>query len=124
MPTNEERNWAMAAHLGQVVAVFLTAGTLSWLVPLLVWILKREESAFVEEHAKEALNFQITLFIVAVCYSAVAGLMICVFFLGVPMLILGGLAYIAIVLVLGITASLAASRGEHYRYPYTLRLIG
>lgn len=123
MPTNEERNWAMASHLGQVAAIFLTAGTLAWLVPLLIWIMKREESAFVEEHSKEALNFQISLLIITFCYSVISGLMVCVMGIGILMLIVGAIAYCVIVIVLGILAGLAASRGEQYRYPYTIRLL-
>ncbi len=122
VPTGEERNWAMAAHAGQVVAIVLTAGVLAWLVPLVVWLAKRDQSRFVAQHALEALNFQITLLLAVVAYTVLSGLLICV---GVGVLMLFALpaVYILIVTIFGLSGSMAASRGEGYRYPYILRLV-
>ena len=103
-PTKDERTMAMLCHLG---------GIMGFLVPLIIWLLKKDQSRFVEDQAKEALNFQITLLI----GHFVAGLTIC-FTLGV---VNGGLWVVG--LVFGILAAVAANKGEVYRYPFALRLI-
>jgi uncharacterized Tic20 family protein len=103
--TPEERQLAFLCHLG--------GAFLSILVPLIIWLLKKDQSRFVEDQAKEALNFQITLLI----GHFVAGLTIC-FTLGV---VNGGLYVVG--LVFGILAAVAANKGEVYRYPFAIRLI-
>ena len=63
-PTENERTWGMLAHLSAL------AGVVVWLLgcilgPLIVWIVRRDQSAFVAEHAREALNFNITVVLAA-----------------------------------------------------------
>jgi len=110
--TPEEANWAVAAHLlsfaGYVVPLLNIAG------PAAVWLTKRDESDFIELHAREALNFQISFTL----YMTVASILMFVLigFVLVPALVL--LDVVVIVL-----AALRASRGEFYAYPISLRLI-
>src|SRR4028118_1587101 len=59
-PTSEERNWAMAAHLGSFVAAYIALGLLA---PLLVLLVKGNTSPYVRRHSVESLNFQITMLI-------------------------------------------------------------
>lgn len=107
----EARNWAVGAHL---------AG-LSWLVslpgligPLIIWLVKGKDHPLVEAHAKEAVNFQLSLLIYGIASV-------------VLMLLLIGFVLIFIValmgLILPIVAAVKTSDGEAYRYPLTLRLI-
>jgi len=109
--TAEERNWAVAAHVGVFVAWLIG---LAILAPLVVFLVKGNESPFVRSHAVESLNFQITSIIVGVV-GFVLSFVIVGFFL------LAGwfLFYIVIVIV----ATVAASNGREYRYPLTLRLV-
>lgn len=109
---NDESNWGMFAHLSALVGFIIPFGSL--VAPLIIWLTKGKESAFVGEQAKEALNFQITMAIVfIVCF--------------VLSFILIGLLFMAIAaiadLVFVILATLTASKGQLYRYPYTLRLV-
>jgi uncharacterized Tic20 family protein len=60
-PTSEERTLALMCHVGG----FLTA----FILPLILWLLKRRDSAFVDHHGKEALNFQLTLTVAYVLVS-------------------------------------------------------
>jgi len=82
--------------------------------PLVVWLVKREEDPFIDEHGKEAVNFQITMLIAFL----VAGVLI---FVLIGILLLPLLAIANVVLV--IIAGMKASNGEHFRYPMTIRLI-
>jgi uncharacterized Tic20 family protein len=89
--------------------------------PLIVWLLKRDESAEVNEHGKESLNFQISMFI----YTSVLGVVTAILLLvliGFLLLPLFAILFVADV-VLVIIASLKASEGQLYRYPLTIRLI-
>jgi uncharacterized Tic20 family protein len=82
--------------------------------PLVVWLVKRNDYPFVDEQGKESLNFQISMTI----YALVAALLILVA-VGIPILI--AIAVLDVVFV--IIASVKSNRGEHYRYPLTIRLI-
>jgi hypothetical protein len=82
--------------------------------PLLVWLLKRDQSAFVAAHAKEALNFNITLAI-----GALICLLLLQFSIGILMAALLAIFW----LVMTIIAALKANEGLAYRYPFTVRPV-
>jgi hypothetical protein len=107
----EERNWALAAHLGSFVAAYVALG---FLAPLAVLLLAGRRSAFVRRHAVEALNFNLTVLV----YAAVSAVLVTVL-IGIPMLVALGLLYVVAVLL----GAAAASRGEDYRYPLTIRFV-
>lgn len=107
-----EQTYATVTHL-----TLLAHSILLPIVPALVmWLIKKDESSFVDDHGREAVNFQITL----VLYALISFPLIWVCGIGAVLLVV---AY-----VLGIVgmvlASLAAGRGEYYRYPMTLRFLG
>jgi|SRR6218665_573951 len=110
-PTADEKTWGMLAHLSALVTGFFG---LPFIGPLLVMLTKGKESAWVDQHAKEALNFQITA-TVAIWVAAVT--MFCL--VGFLLLPLVGLA----ALVLTIVAGVKANNGEMFRYPATVRLV-
>lgn len=114
---NEERNWAMAAHMGALIAAVVAMG---FLAPLAVLLYMGGRSDFVRRHAIESLNFQIMLLI----YLAVA-MLFAIFTLGLGLLVVVPLIGIAgiVVLIVILLATMAASRGEDYRYPLTFRFI-
>ena len=105
-PSNDDRNIATVTHLGGTVFSFIPA--------LIVWVLKKDDSEYISNQAKEALNFQITVLIAQ-------------FIAGVLALILIGFVFMGIIwlanIVLCIIAAISTSKGKTYRYPLTLRLI-
>jgi uncharacterized Tic20 family protein len=111
--TRDERNWAMLSHLLALVGYFLVPfGNV--IAPLIIYLMKKDESPFVADQSRESLNFQISVCI----YALISGVLI---------LILIGFLLLAVVLVAGailtIIASVKAANGVAYRYPLTLRLI-
>jgi uncharacterized Tic20 family protein len=103
VPTSDERTMAILAH---VLTLFF------WIIPpLIIYLVKKDESSFVAEHAKESMNFQITM--------AIIGLILFVTIVGILLLWLVGI----VVLVLVIVATIKASESKLYKYPFTLRLI-
>ena len=113
-PDKDARMWAVVAHLSPLLGWLIPyAGNI--ILPLLVWLLKREESPFVDDQGKEAVNFQITVTIL----MAISTVMIAVFCIGFLMMIVVGIGS----LILMILAAIQANNGVAYRYPYILRLI-
>jgi uncharacterized protein len=116
-PTSEERNWAMAAHLGSFVAAYAALGLLA---PLLVLLVKGDASPFVRRHAVESLNFQITTLI-----WVVIGFAVVLFTLGlgivvvIPIAVVVATFYVVVVIVAGVRAA----GGRDYRYPLTWRFV-
>jgi uncharacterized protein len=110
-PTPEERNWALVAHIGTLVAAWFAMG---FLCPLIVMLTKGSSSPYVRRHAVESLNFQLSLLI----YLLVS-LVLAVILIGfVLMAVIGVFALVVIII-----ATAKASQGEDYRYPLTIRLV-
>ncbi|MHC4910458.1 MAG: DUF4870 domain-containing protein [Planctomycetota bacterium] len=105
-PSSDDRNMALLAH---VLAIFT-----GFIGPLIIWLIKKDGSPFVDDHGKEALNFQITVLIASIVSAVLAIVVIGVFLL---------LAIAICNLVFCILAAVAASNGEFYRYPMTIRLL-
>jgi len=114
MNEKDARTWAMLCHLGGFgVYVVPTIGHL--LAPLILWLIKKDESPFVDDQGKESLNFQISLTI----YAVIAALLIPLFGLGVVLLIALGIFDVIIIII----AAVKANDGERYRYPLCIRFI-
>ncbi len=103
----------MIAHLSALAGLVMPLVGIV-LGPLAVWLAKREESEFVAGHAKEALNFNISVLL-----GALACMLLMLVFVGV---ILGVALFIAW-LVMTLIAAIKASEGHAYRYPFSLRLV-
>ena len=82
--------------------------------PLVVWLIKRGDSPEIDAHGKESLNFQISMLI----YDAIAAIL-CIFLIGIPILIASWVLNTVLVII----ASVKASEGKFYQYPFTIRLI-
>ena len=119
-PTSNERTWALVAHAAGPVGALASAGLLGFLAPLVIWLAKKDESAFVGDQACEAVNFQLTMFLASLAAVAFA-----VVTLGLGLLValpvLLGIWVLEV--VLGLVAALRANEGRRYRYPLTLRLL-
>lgn len=111
----------MVAHLGSFLAAYLALG---FLAPLAVLFTRGKQSPFVERHARESLNFQLTTLIVAVGGGAV-GAVLTLVTLGLAALVLVPLAvaWLVYYVVAVAVASRRAYDGREYRYPVTLRLL-
>ena len=111
-PTQDERTYAMLAHLLAFTGYVIPFGNI--IAPLVVWQVKKDQSAYVTAHAKESLNFQISVTI----YFVIALVLVLVL-IGIPLLV--GLGLFDLVLV--IIAAIRANDGQPYRYPLCIRLI-
>lgn len=105
---SDDKMFCILSHILCIIVGFVA--------PLLIWLLKKDESPAVEAHAKESLNFQLTLLLAYV---------LCVILAAVTCGILTPLVFVPIVygIVMCIIATMKANEGKLYRYPMTLRLI-
>jgi uncharacterized Tic20 family protein len=105
-----ERTYAMCLHLS-----LLTVHVVMPVIPALVmWLIKRDRSPFVDDHGREAINFQLSLVIYFVAS-------IVLFFCGIGVVIAMAVYVLGIVgMILG---AVAAQRGEYFRYPATIRFL-
>jgi len=113
LDAKEARKWAMICHLSPLVGL-LGNGIGFLLGPLVVWLIKREDDPLIDEQGKEAVNFQLTMFLaMLVCVPLVFVL------IGIPMLIALGLMMV----INPIIAAVKTSDGERYRYPISIRFL-
>jgi hypothetical protein len=106
-PKGNDKIWTILCHLSFFVG-------LPFLLPLVVYLAMKNDSAYVRENAREALNFHISVLIYSICCVPLVFLVI-----GIPLLVIVGIAS----LVLAVVAAVKASDGLCYRYPLTLRLV-
>ena len=104
--SGDERTMAILAHL---LGIFF-----SFVAPLVIWLIKKDESEFVDYHGKEALNFQLTMLIVYVVGAILSTIRVglCI-----------TLAVWVVIIIFSIMAAVAANKGEYYRYPISIRFI-
>ena len=119
--TPDERTWGGAAHWSALVAAFVA---MAFLGPLLVFLIKGNDSAYIRQQSAESLNFQLSMIIYGVV-GTIVGVIISIVTLG-----LGLLLFIPLILVYGlwwliftIIGSVKAANGELYQYPLTIRMV-
>ena len=133
-----DRQWAASAHFLALLLALMTA----WMVGVagivgagIIYLIKRDDSSFVAEHAREAINFNLSMLLYSVAAVAMgvllAGATVLTLGLGLivtapaGLLLLVAAAGIAVMwLVCSLVAGFKAWNGEHYRYPLTLRWLG
>jgi uncharacterized Tic20 family protein len=110
--SQEDRNWGLIAHLSSLSGLIIPLGSV--LGPLIVYLVKKDQSAFGADCAKEALNFNLTVVIAAIVCA-----ILWLVFVGILLSVVLFFAWV----VLTIIAAVRASEGTSYRYPATIRFV-
>lgn len=110
--TADDKNMAMLTHLLSFAGLIVPLGNL--LGPLVMWLVKKESSSFVDHHGKDAINFNISILIYTIA-SAVLILLIIGLFLLVAVAIFW--------IVMTIVQAMKASNGEWTKYPLTIEFL-
>ncbi|HEY1171816.1 MAG TPA: DUF4870 domain-containing protein [Verrucomicrobiae bacterium] len=105
--TGNDRLWVILSH----ISLLLGAGLL---LPLIIYLWKKPEPTSVAEHAKEALNFHLSIFIYSLACIPLA-------FIFIGFILLIGIGIFGF--ILSIIGTIKASDNILYRYPLTIRLI-
>lgn len=137
-PSTSDRHWAAAAPIAALAAAALThwfAGVAGTLAALAVWMLVRDKSAFASAHAREAANFNLSMFLYALAAGAIGivlvGATVLTLGIGALVAIPAGIVLLCVIgaialawLVCTLVAAVKAWDGKPYRYPLTIRLLG
>jgi uncharacterized protein len=107
MRPDDEKLWAIAAHLAPLVG-------LGFIAPLVVWLVFRDRSGYLDREGKEALNMQLSYLI----YFAVAGFSVFLL-VGILLLPMVGIAYVVLIIV----ATVKVANRQDFRYPAIFRFV-
>ncbi len=110
--TQEEKTFGMLAHLTSLSGFIIPFGSI--LGPLIIWLIKKDQSAWVNQQGKEALNFNISIAI----YGIVASLLIFIV-IGIFLAIAVGVFWLVMVII----ATVKVNNLEDFQYPLAIRLI-
>ncbi len=113
-----ERMWAMFAHLSVVIAMAVSAGWLSFLGPLIVWLVKKDSSPAVRVAAAGAFNFNVTMWL-----ASIAGWIAFFTIILIPLSLILWLAVFVLTLWHSIRGAIAASNQQVYLYPWQLPIL-
>lgn len=111
-PHPEEKKFAMLCHVAAFAGFLIPLGNI--IGPLIIWLMKKDQSYYVDAHGKESLNFQISIMIYGIV-SAILWLVV----VGIVLSIAIGLFW----LIMTIIGTVRATEGHNYRYPLTIRFF-
>ena len=122
MVTQNDKTYSSITHLSSFAGWIFPFGNV--IAPLVLWIAKKNESVYIDNHGKAAVNFQLSLML----YGFLLALLIIpitIFTLGLGLIavILGIIPIIILIIVSIISASIKATHGEYYHYPFTIEFI-
>lgn len=135
--SQSDRQWAAWAHFLALLLALMTAwmaGVAGIVGAGIIYLLKRDDSPFAAEHAREAINFNLSMLIYCMAAVAIgvvlAGATVLTLGLGLIVTLPAGLLLLVVAgaiavmwFVCSLVAGFKAWNGEHYRYPLTLRLL-
>ncbi|WP_422355940.1 DUF4870 domain-containing protein [Roseivirga pacifica] len=110
--SNLDRPWVLGAHIGTLLGYAVALG--NFIVPLIIWLSKKDESEVIAMHAKASLNFQISM----ATYTIIAGILALVL-IGLPFLLV--LPIINLICV--ILATIEADKGKLFKYPFSITFV-
>lgn len=111
--TETEKNYAMFSHLAGFAGFFFPIGG-GIIATLIIWLSKREESAWVDENGKSSLNFQLSILLYTILISP-----LCLIIIGFPLI--GALLLLKFVFI--VIVSIKAGKGVRHKYPISIPFI-
>ncbi len=130
VPGNQKPAVASTPSTDNSLAVVMHLLGFSWFVfpfygnilgPLILWLIKRGDSPYLDRVGKEVVNFQIS-FSIYISVSIAVGTVLLIFLIGILFYFLAAAIWVAWV-VLMIIGAVKTSNGEEYKYPFTIRLL-
>ncbi len=107
-----ERNWAMLCHLSAFAGFFFPFGAI--IGPLICWLTRKDESAWVDMNGKASMNFQLSILLYMVLIIPLLFILV-----GIPIMMF----LLALKIVCIIIASVKGSKGEKFKYPLSIPFI-
>lgn len=107
-----ERNWSVWLHISGLALLGLSF--VGIVLPIVLWMVKRGDSPFVDDHGREVINFQLSIQL----YLVICGIAACTM-IPIPVIVI--LPLIGVINL--IRGAVAAGKGEYFRYPITIRFL-
>lgn len=117
----EEKTFGMMCHLS-ALALFVLPSFGNIFGPLIIWLIKKDQSAWLDRQGKEALNFQISI-VIYVFAAFFLMFLLAITVIGIPLAVLIGIGLAAFWLIMVIVASIEVNNGKDFRYPLNIRFI-
>jgi len=108
----EDQNMAVIIHLSLLMGIIVPFG--GYAAPLLLWLFRKDSSAYIDRHGKEAINFMLNVLVIGT-----AAMLLCVMLIGFLLMI----PLVIVAFVMPVVAAIKVSKGEDYKYPWIYRLI-
>ena len=108
-----ERQWGALTHASALLGILLPMALV--LGPMIIWMIKRNESPFLDAQGKEAVNFQLTILVTSFIFILLAGITKVFFAISAAVLAVG--------MIFAAVAALNIYKGKDYHYPFAIRLI-
>ena len=122
MITQNDKNYSSLTHLSSFAGWVFPFGNI--IAPLILWSAKKNESAYIDTHGKAAVNFQLSLMLYCFLLALlIIPLTIFTLGLGLIALIIGIIPILILIIATIISASIKATNGEYYDYPFTIEFI-
>lgn len=106
-PSGNDKLWSIVCHLSEFIGA-------PFVIPLIVYLVMKDDSPFVRRHAREALNFHLSLLLYSI-------LCIPLLFIDIGFLLL--FAIWAAALIFAVVAAIKTGDGKTYAYPLTIRFV-
>lgn len=104
---DSERNWALAMHLSPFAVLALPPLVLA---PLVLWLFKKDQSPFIDDHGREAVNMLLTTLVYCLLMFTL---------IAIPFVMI----WVVLMVISMIRGAVAASNGEYFRYPMVIRFL-
>ena len=116
--SQDDKMWGLIAHLSPIAGSIIGLAPVG---PLVVWLIKKDQSKFVATSAKESLAFSIGAFVIMLVTGVLTAVLMCVGIgiLLIPVIFLEMIAYIVYMVI----AAIRANEGKIYQYPLTSKFV-
>ncbi len=122
MITKNDKNYSSITHLSCFAGIFFPLGNV--IAPLVMWLAKKNESTFIDSHGKSAINFQLSLLLYEILLVILfVPITIITLGLGAIAIVLGIIPAFILIIASIISASINASNGEEFEYPFTINFL-
>ena len=116
--SNNDKSLAALTHASSLIAMVLSAGWLSFVGPLIMWFIYKDSNPFIRQAAAGSFNFNIGL-----CAMSIIAWVLVITIIGIPIsIILWIIAFIGQV-VWHLIATIKATKGEAYNYPFQIKIL-
>lgn len=107
-----EQGYCTLLHLSQFAGILIPLG--GFILPIMMWLMGKEDSAMVDRHGRAVLNWMISLII----YLSISGIL-AIIAIGIPLLIILGVLNLIFV----IKGAIKANEGEYWEYPMSMKFL-